>query len=272
MVAMAIQDYRTSVRNVLPRSLASERSKKWLLRGLSIAVALFIWESMGRNMFLVAPPTEVADALIQQLFVEQNLLWAVVSALKQAVAGYVLAVLVGVPLGFLIGFWEPAKNVLNPIIDALYVTPMVALVPLIVIWFGIGLEPKIFLVFVFALFVIIINTEAGVTETPKGLVDAAKVFGASNRQVYTQVHLKHSLPYILTGLRLGSGRAVRGMVVAELFISADELGTYLVESGGRFEIAKLFAGIVFLSFFGYVVIKIFELIEESLLQYRESPG
>lgn len=269
---MAIQDYSTSLQNGIPQPLASAFSKKWLLRGISVVLLLFGWESVGNNMFLIAPPSEVVDALIVQLFVEQTLLWAVVSALQQAVAGYALAVVIGVPLGFLIGFWDPAKHVLNPIIDALYVTPMVALVPLIVIWFGLGLEPKIFLVFIFAIFIIVINTEAGVTETPEGLVNAAEVFGASNRQVYTQVHLRHSLPYILTGLRLGSGRAVRGMVVAELFISAAELGNYLVNSGGQFKIAKLFAGIAFLSFFGYTVIKIFEMIENSLLQYRETAG
>lgn len=267
---MAMQDYRTSIRKFNPRWLGSETHKKWILRTISVVVALFVWESMGRAMFLVAPPSDVAVALYEQLFVTQDLFWAVVSALKQAVAGYAAAVLVGIPLGFLIGFWEPAKNVLNPIIDALYVTPMVALVPLIVIWFGIGLEPKIFLVFIFALFVIIINTEAGVTETPQGLVDAAQVYGANDRQIYTQVHLRHSLPYILTALRLGSGRAVRGMVVAELFISAGALGSYLVNSGGQFRIAKLFAGIVFLSFLGYTVLKTFELLESSLLSYRKT--
>jgi NitT/TauT family transport system permease protein len=267
---MPVGKYRVVLRDTLPLSVLTLLGKKWTLRGISLLVLLVVWEMSGRVMFLVAPPSEVIVAFIEQTLIEQTLLWAVVSALRHAVIGYVIAVLVGVPLGFLLGFSTVARNVFDPIIDALYVTPMVALVPLIVLWFGIGIEPKIFLVFVFAVFIITINTEAGVTETPDGLVDAARVFGASDLQVYTQAHLRHSLPYILTGLRLGSGRAVRGMVVAELFISSAELGNYLVSAGGRFQIANLFAGIAFLSLLGYVVIKIFTAAEGSMLKYREA--
>jgi NitT/TauT family transport system permease protein len=267
---MAAEKYQFGLQDSLTRSLSLFTSKKWWLRGLSVAVFLAVWEWYGRQIFLIAPPSEVAFTLYEQLLVERTLAWALADAARQAVLGYLIAVVVGVPFGFLLGFSEFAGNVFDPIIDALYVTPIVALVPLIIVWFGIGLAPKVFLVAIFAVFAIIINTEAGITETPEGMVQAAKVFGASDRQVYTQVHLRHSLPYVLTGLRMGSGRAVRGMVVAELFISADKLGSYLVNAGSQFNIDQLFAGIALLSITGYVVVQSFEGLESYLLQYRET--
>jgi NitT/TauT family transport system permease protein len=157
---------------------------------------------------------------------------------------------------------------LDPVLDGLYVAPLIALVPLIIIWFGLGLLGKMAFIFTFPFFVIVFNTEAGVTETPEGLVHAAKAYGADPIDVYTRVHLRHSIPYIFTGLRLGAGRAVRGVVVAELFISAANIGRYLMEAGGSFEVDKLFAGVLSLSVLGIIALRTVRIIELSLLDYK----
>lgn len=260
---------RQEVVELLPERIRFIAAKKWILRLISVTVILSVWELAAPGVALFAAPSEITSALVDQLFISQKLLWAIVSALEYAAIGYTAAAIVGISVGFLIGFWEPAKHVLDPILDALYVTPLVALVPLVVIWFGIQTGGKIFFVFLFAVFVITINTEAGVTETPEGLVDAANVFGANDLNVYTRVHLRHALPYIFTGLRLGAGRAIRGMVVAELFIAAGDLGQYLVNAGSFFLIAELFAGVAALSFLGVLVVSTVRFIERSLLSYKQ---
>ena len=246
-----------SARSMLP-------ARRWGLRLLAVVALLAGWQAVAtRSTILLAPPTEV---LLAKVFVDRTLLQAIVDALRQAALGYALAVAVGVPVDFLVGFWTPARDVLDPIIDALYATPMVALAPLIIIWFGLTVVAKVFLVFVFAVFVIIINTEAGVTETPEGLIEAARTFGANNRQVYSKVHFRHALPYVLTGLRLGAGRAIRGMVAAELFLYADQLGEYLIDSGATFRIARLLAGIVALSTVGVLAVGAVGRLERRLVR------
>jgi len=124
-------------------------------------------------------------------------------------------------------------------------------------------------VFVFAVFVVAINTEAGVAETPAGSVDAARVFGAGPATVYGEVYLRGALPQVLTGLRLGAGRAVRGMVAAELFLYADALGTYLIDAGATFEVARFLAGVVALSLTGLLAVGAVAAVERGLLRYRD---
>lgn len=242
--------------------------RKWQLRILSIAVFLTLWEYAGSGNFLVATPTEVVGSLIDQLFINPDLTAAIAQALIQGVFGFLLAVGIGIPLGFLIGFWQPARHVLNPVVDALYVTPVVTFIPLIIIWFGVTVQAKIFFVFLIAVLEVIINTEAGVSETPEGMIDAGRVFGASDRQLYTQVHLRHSLPFVLNGIRLSAGRAVRGMIIAELFVYAGLLGSYLVNSAAMFEMANLYAAIAALAILGVIALRAVEAVENWLLAYR----
>jgi NitT/TauT family transport system permease protein len=243
---------------------------RWALRAASVVVLLVGWELFARlSGTLFAPPTAVFGALVRTTVVEQTLLWAVLGALRNAAVGYALAVLVGVPVGFALGLSEALRAAFDPVLDALYATPVVALAPLIVIWFGLDSAGKVLLVFVFAVFVVAINTEAGVAETPAGSVDAARVFGAGPATVYGEVYLRGALPQVLTGLRLGAGRAVRGMVAAELFLYADALGTYLIDAGATFEVARFLAGVVALSLTGLLAVGAVAAVERGLLRYRD---
>lgn len=254
--------------------MSYSHNKRWILRSASIIVLLGAWQIWASrpDVFLLAPPVSVAEQLYVQLFVSQDLLWAVVDVIQIAVAGYLVGSVLGVLLGLTTGLWEPAGNVISPILDGLYVVPVIALVPLIIIWFGLNSTAKIFLVILFCIFVVAFNTEEGVQETPQEMVDAARVFGAEGTQIYREVHFPHALPYVLTGLRLGMGRALRGMVVAELFIFSGDLGQYLINSGSSLEIGKLIAGITFLSILGVVVLQVTRVVEVRLLSYRESKG
>jgi NitT/TauT family transport system permease protein len=220
------------------------------LRLSALVVALTVWEAVAGAMgILVAPPSSVAGSLWTGLVVEGTLRRAILSALSNAAVGYALAVAVGVPLGVAMGLVGPLRAALDPVVDALYATPMVALAPLFIVWFGFSGVGKVTLVFTFAVFVVLVNVESGVRDTPEGLLRAARVFGAGPLTVY-RIHLRYALPQVATGLRLGAGRAVRGMVAAELFLYADELGAYLIDSGATFRVADLLAGVVALSALG----------------------
>lgn len=244
------------------------RRRKWLLRGLSVSAFLVLWQHIGEDQFLIAQPTEIVVTLFDQLVVNPVLSTAIAEAMVLGLAGFVLAVGVGVPLGYLIGFWEPAKHVLNPIVDALYVTPLVAMIPLLIIWFGLTPLAKIVFIFSLSFLVVIINTEAGVTETPAGLVDAARVFGATDWRIYTEIHFRHSLPYVMNGVRLASGRAVRAVIIAELFVTAGDLGNYFYNTSSLFQMPKLYSVILSMSVLGVIVIKSVDAVEGRLLSYR----
>lgn len=247
-----------------------QRNEKWVIRSISIVLLLILWELYGSqpDVTLFAPPSEVVFEFYRYTVVEPVIANAIVEALQFTIIGYFVASVIGVLIGFLIGFWQPARDVLDPTVDALYVTPTVALLPLIIAWFGLGFTGKLFFVINNTVYVIIINSAAGVTETPVGLVDAARVFGASDRQIYTKIHFRHAFPYILNGLRLGAGRSVRGMIAAELFLSAGLLGQFLVNSGARFQIAELVAGIASVSLLGIVSIQLVRMFETRILSYR----
>lgn len=238
-----------SAAGVVPVAVEGHRARI-ALRVVAVAVAVAVWEAVAGAMgILVAPPSSVAGSLWSGLIVEGTLRRAILSALANAVGGYALAVAVGVPLGAAMGLIEPLRAALDPVVDALYATPMVALAPLFIVWFGFSGAGKVTLVFTFAVFVVLVNVESGVRDTPEGLLQAARVFGAGPLTVH-RVHLRYALPQVATGLRLGAGRAVRGMVAAELFLYADELGAYLIDSGATFRVADLLAGVVALSALG----------------------
>jgi NitT/TauT family transport system permease protein len=243
---------------------------QWGIQVTSVSLLLLLWNFglSAIDSFLFPTPIEIVESMFQNLFVNPVLFWAIIEALTFAAIGYAAASLLGVSVGLLVGLWQPAKNTLNPILDAMYITPIIALIPLVILIFGLSFTAKVFIVFLMAFFIITFNTITGIEETPDELVSASRVFGADGFQVFREVHLKWALPNILAGLRLGSGRAVRGMVVAELFIFAGDLGTFLVGAGQTFDMPRLYATIITLSLTGLIVIKLARAIELQLLSYR----
>ena len=241
--------------------------RRIVLSVVSVAALLLGWHAyatIGNTLF--APPAAVAAALVGRTLAEPTIPRAIGAALGNAVLGYAAAVTVGVPAGFALGLSDRLGRAYDPIVDALYAAPAVALAPLFVLWFGLAGTAKALLVFVFAVFVIVIETEAGVADTPDGAVDAARVFGAGPVRVYGEVYLRSALPSVFTGLRLGAGRAVRGMVAAELFLYADELGALLIDSAATFRIAEFLAVVVALSLTGVAAMAAVSLAERAVVR------
>lgn len=224
-----------------------------ILNVISIIVGLGIWELLGRSLqrTLLAPPSEVAVTWFEMI-VDGTLPTALAASLQHMMLGYVLAVFTAIPLGFLIGRSDIVRWALNPYIDAIYATPTVAYIPLIIVWFGLGFKARVFMVFIMCFFEMLIDTEQGISSISEEYLDVGRSFDLSWWQQQRNVLLPASLPYVFTGLRIGVGRAVRGMIVAELFLAVVNLGALLEGSGASFDTSTQLAIIATISVLGVV--------------------
>jgi NitT/TauT family transport system permease protein len=227
-----------------------------LVRLVSLAVFLTVWELYGRsvNPILFTYPTAVAEAFAE-LAVSGELWTYLAQSLYVLVISLVLSVAVGIPLGILLARFTTLELATDLYVNALYATPMVALVPLIVLWFGFAIPAKVVIVFLFMIFPILINTQQGVKNVDRGLLEVARSFCSSERQLWADLVLPSALPFIAAGLRLAIGRGLVGMVIAEFYTSIAGLGYMIVRYANAFETAKLFVPIVVLMTMGIVLVQ-----------------
>jgi NitT/TauT family transport system permease protein len=162
-----------------------------------------------------------------------------------------------------------AKRALQPWISGLYATPTIALAPLFILWLGIGIWSKVLVVIFLVLFPVTINTEAGLRTTSERLIEMLRSFGATPRQIFFKVSLPSAVPFILAGLKLGIGRGLIGVVVAELFGSRAGLGRLIAQSADAFNMPELFAGVVVLAVAGIVLTAGFGWIEKRLVPWTK---
>jgi NitT/TauT family transport system permease protein len=237
----------------------------WLVTSLSLVVLLIAWQILGRsvNPVLGSYPTAVAEAF-WQLLSSGELLKALGTSLQSFAAGYVAAIVIGVPLGLVIGRSRFLENAIGVYITAGNAMPLVAFVPLLVLWFGLGFTVKAVIVFLMSMFPIAINTWAGVRSVPKTLIEVGRSFVAPPSVILRRIILPATLPYIMTGVRLAVGRAVVAMVIAEFFTAISGLGGIIINSANNFETATMFVPIVIImvlatllnGFVGYIERKV----------------
>ncbi len=182
--------------------------------------------------------------------------------------GYLLAVVVAIPLGVLMGGYRRFGETLEIYVNAMNSTPRVAFVPLVIVWFGLDFTAKIVMVFIFAVFPMIINTYAGVLHTSPELIEAARSFGARPRQVFRYVMLPSAIPYIIAGLRIGASLAIIGTVVAELYTALSGLGYLLAQFGNTFQTAKYFVPVLVLIGIGVLVSEGLKFLERRVAGWR----
>jgi NitT/TauT family transport system permease protein len=186
----------------------------------------------------------------------------------ELVAGYALSVAVGLPAGIVFGWYRRLRATSNPFISFLYAVPRVAFLPVIVMWFGIGLQSKIVIVFLSAVFPILISTLAGVRSIDRDLLRCARSFGATDRQLFSTVALPGSVPFVLTGMRLGVGRALIGVVVGELYASTNGLGHYMAQAGAQYRTDKVFFAVLIFGFVGMAAMGLMERLEMRFQAWR----
>jgi NitT/TauT family transport system permease protein len=219
----------------------------WAITVCSVAVLLLAWEWLGRDINPVfgSYPSAIAEAF-WDLAQSGKLGAATLESLQPFVVGYGLAILLGVPLGLLIGRYRVAEAALGIYVTAGYAMPLVALVPLLVLWLGLGFAVKAAVVFLMSVFPICINTWLGVTAVPKSLIEVGKSFVAPGTVILRRIILPATLPYIMAGIRLAVGRAVVAMVIAEFFTTISGLGAIIINSANNFDTATMFVPIVVL--------------------------
>jgi NitT/TauT family transport system permease protein len=220
---------------------------RWAITTISIACALFLWEVFGRNINPVFGSYPTAIALAFWDLLKTGELWtALGTSLQPFAVGYGLAIVLGVPLGLIIGRFRTAEAAFGIYVTAGYAMPLVALVPLLVLWLGLGFKVKAAVVFLMSVFPIVINTWLGVTAVPKTLIEVGKSFVAPDAVILRRIVLPATLPYIMAGIRLAVGRAVVGMVIAEFFTTISGLGAVIINSANNFDTATMFVPIILL--------------------------
>jgi len=237
---------------------------------LSIIGGLLLWEAASRlavdNSLFLAAPSQIIFAIWRLAGNGQLSRHIQISALEFAL-GYGIASLLGIILGLMMAESDRAKNILQPWISGLYATPTIALGPLFLLWLGIGIWSKVLVVITLVIFPVAINTEAGLRTTSERLIEMLRSFGATRRQIFIKLSLPSAAPFVLAGLKLGIGRGLIGVVVAELFGSRAGLGQLISQSADSFNMPNLFAAVIVLATAGIAMTAGFSWLEKRLVPW-----
>ena len=248
-----------------------KRHENFVLGAVSVIAFLLFWEASAAfgwaNPLFTSSPSRIWAAGFQ-MFRDGSIYPDLAVSAEEFVLGYGLAVIVGVPLGILMGWYSRLNAVLDPFVNALYATPRIALMPLIIIWFGIDLSAKIAIIFLSTVFPILVNTMTGVRTMERDFVKVARSFGATDGQLFKTVALPSSVPNLLTGLRLGLGHALIGIVVGEMYGASAGIGFMMQTAGATFQTDKVMVGIVIIAAAGMGMTQVLRMIEKRFDVWR----
>ena len=245
--------------------------KSMLVKAITLVIVLGAWEIAGNyvNPLFLSSPSAIAVAFYE-LLRSGELVAAIGASLLSFFLGVTFAIVVGIAIGVAMGRIRMVEYILEPYVNALYSTPSIALIPLFILWFGVGLMSKVIIIFTLSVFIVIINTFSGVKNLSQGVIDIGAAFGANERQIFWKVVLPAALPFIMTGLRLAVGRAVLAMIVAEFFTSIVGLGGMIVKYSNFFETAKMFVPIIVVSLLGVGFVELIKYTERRLAPWKET--
>jgi NitT/TauT family transport system permease protein len=244
-----------------------------LVGGASVLAVVALWEWAWRAGFIsplfLSGPSAIAARFVED-WTHGTLPADMAYSGRNFALGFALATAAGVVLGVLVGWYRRLRLLADPFVNALYATPRIALVPLIILWFGIGIWSKVFVVFLSAFFPILVNTIAGVKALDDDLLRAARSFCASDRQIFTTVAIPGSVPFILTGIRQGVAHGLIGVVVGEMFAGSQGIGFMIAYGGQTFATDTLFLGVAIIAFAGIFLTWIAERLQRRFSQWRPS--
>lgn len=258
--------------------------EKKILGTLSVVLFLIVWEFMGGVWSVYNP---IPALRINPMFMSApSLIWKAGYELfssgeiyndlyvsgTEFFWGYILSVAVGIPFGISVGWYKKMSYIFDPFINAMNATPRVALLPLVIIWLGIGIPSKIGIIFLGAVFPMMINARDGVKTTPQSLLNAAKSFGASEWRIFRTVVFPSTVPFLLTGLRLAVGRALVGVLVGELYAATAGIGFMITVAGATFQTDKVFVGILIFAITGIILTEVLNTIEGRFDKWRPKVG
>lgn len=258
--------------------------EKKILGALAVILFLTLWEFMGGawsvynpipflriNPMFMSAPSLVAKAAYE-LFASGEIFNDLYVSGIEFFWGYTLSVVVAIPFGIAVGWYKKMSYIFDPFINAMNATPRVALLPLIIIWLGIGILSKVGIIFLGGVFPMLINARDGVKTTPQNLLNAARSFGASEWQIFRSVVFPSTVPFILTGLRLAVGRALVGVLVGELYAATAGVGFMITVAGATFQTDKVFVGVLIFAITGMVLTEILNRMESRFDKWRPKVG
>ena len=240
------------------------RIERILIVAATFVAFLLVWEFVGHltNPMFFAPISEVLIAFWQQIVDPgHNLFNGFVETLVVLVPGFVIASILGMALGVLMGRSNLALQILDPYVTIFYNMPRVALIPMLLLWLGVGDTLKIVIVVLAAIFPMSVNVTAGIRDLSAQLTEPARSMNASEAQLLWKVILPATFPYVMAGLKLGLGRALTTVIVAEFFVSLSGLGGILHATSSTYQMAKMFAPAIILAMMGIAI--------DGLLTYLE---
>jgi NitT/TauT family transport system permease protein len=250
-----------------------ERNERLILGGAAVLVALGAWQwawsaKLISPLFFTGPSEVVARFIEDWTSTDGHLKADLLFSGRNFVIGLGIAIAVGVVFGVLIGWYRRLAILVDPFVTALYSTPRVALVPLIGIWFGFGWQSKIFIVFINAVFPVLINTIGGVRAIDVDLLRAARAYCASDWQIFTTVIVPGAVPFILTGVRQAVALGLIGVVVGEMFGGSEGIG-FMVNYGGQtFQTDTVFLGVTIIALSGIALTWLAEQLEKRFSRWR----
>ena len=259
----------------LPRESAAlrwYREHASTVRGLlSLLVVGIVWEIAGRTgrwPLVLAPISDIWVKFLQ-LAASGELQRHVLVSLNEFLVGFVIAAVLGVLLGIAIASSDTVRDFVDPWVSAVYATPTVALAPLFIFMFGIDAPSKMAVVFLLAIFPIVINTSTGMRSTDRIYIEAARSFGASRSQIFSKVLIPSALPFIVAGLRLGIGRGLVGVVIGEFIGARAGLGYLIFRSSQAFQIDAMWVGVFLLAGTGVLAVIILQNVERRMAPWRQ---
>jgi NitT/TauT family transport system permease protein len=242
-----------------------------LVRAISLLLFMCLWEVVGRRMdpIFMTYPTAVFRAAIG-LTASGELIRGLMQSLGPFTVGMVISIVFGIALGLAMGLWRVFEYAVDPYVNALNAIPRVALVPLIILWCGLGMLAKVVIVVSVAIFPIIINTYAGVRDVRGVLLDVGNAYSATKWQSLRLIILPAAIPFIMAGIRLGLSLGIIGMIVAEFFTAINGLGGIIVEYGNTFQTAKMFVAIFVVGMMGVAMSEVAMALERRWASWRAS--
>ena len=248
-----------------------KKREDFILGSIAVCAFLLLWEVAVAQGWIkplfVSSPSRIFKALVAMI--ADGSIWHDLGVSgMEFVLGYGLAVIVGIPLGILMGWYKRLNAVLDPFVSALYATPRIALVPLIIIWFGIDLPAKVAIIFLSTVFPILVSTITGVRTIDRDFIKVARSFGASDTQLFMTVALPSSVPMLLTGLRLGLGHALIGIVVGEMLGASAGIGYMMSVAGATFQTDRVMVGLLIIAGSGMLLTELLRIIERRYESWR----
>jgi len=241
------------------------------VRAISVIIFLCVWEIVGRHMdpIFMTYPVAIFEAAIG-LISSGELVRGFMQSLVPFAVGMLISIILGIAIGLAMGLWRIFEYAVDPYVNAMNAIPRVALVPLIILWCGLGVFAKIVIVVSIAIFPIIINTYSGVRDVRGVMLDVGNAYSATRLQTLRLIILPAALPFIMTGIRLGLSLGIIGMVVAEFFTAVNGLGGIIVAYGNTFQTAKMFVAIFAIGTMGVVMSEAAMALERHWASWRAS--